>query len=352
MTLAASPLIADYQIKVNRVALDTELMLDVLEVAVLDDLAGPSMFSLRMATWRQATQSYTWVDSGLFAIGAEVEVSLGYVDRLESIIVGEITSLELSVDSGEAPELLVRGYDRRHRLLRGEQTRTFVNMSDSDIAAAIARDNNLTPDVVDSRVVHEHVWQHAQSDLGFLCARAAAIGYEVVVGDKTLYFRPHATASEPALVLATERDIKTFGLRMTAQGQVGTQRVSGWDVGGKQAIFGAASGAQVVAMGGTPGAEIADKAFGASDSLRTGQPIVAQDQADSASLGQLGTRALAFILGEGICPGSAQLRAGKLVSLSGLGDRFSGPYYIEQARHSCSAESGYQTAIKVRRNAT
>lgn len=352
MNLPACSQIADYQIKVDRVPLDSEVTLDLLGVTVLDDIAGPSMFTLRLATWRQATQAYTWADSDLFAIGAEVEVSLGYVDRLDSIISGEITSLELSVGNEESPQLLVRGYDRRHRLLRGDHTRTFVQMSDSDIAARIARDNELTPEVVDSRVVHEHVWQHAQTDLGFLSVRAAAIGYEVVVEDKTLYFRPHGTDAEPILELATDRDIESFDLRMTGQGQVGTQEVSGWDVGTKRAIFGRASGTQVTAMGGTLGAEIVDRAFGASSTLRADQAIDAQDQADSASLGQLGTRALAFILGEGVCFGDTRLRAGNIVSVSGLGDRFSGPYYVTQARHSCSSGNGYRTAIKVRRNAT
>lgn len=351
MSLPASPLIADYEVKVDRVPLDPETKLDVLGITVLDDIAGPSMFTLSLATWRQATQAYTWVDSELFAIGAEVEVSLGYVDRLDAVISGEITSLELSVDAEEQPRLLVRGYDRRHRLLRGEHTRTFVQMSDSDIAAQIARDNSLTPEVVDSRVIHEHVWQHAQSDLGFLCARAAAIGYEVMVQDTTLYFRPHQTDTEPVLELAANRDIESFELRMTGQGQVGTQQVSGWDVGAKQAILGKAGTTQVAAMGGTLGAEITDRAFGASSATHTDQAIDAQDQADSASLGQFETRALAFILGEGVCFGRTDLQAGSVVSLSGLGDRFSGPYYITQARHRCSSVDGYQTTIRVRRNA-
>jgi uncharacterized protein len=351
MTPSFASLVADYQIKVNRVPLGPAAMLDVLEVAVLDDVTGPSMFTLRLATWLQATQSYTWVDSELFGIGAEVEVSLGYVDRLDAIIAGEITSLELSLDADGQPSLLVRGYDRRHRLMRGDHTRTFVQMTDSDIAAQIARENNLTAEVVDSRVVHEHVWQHAQSDFDFLGMRAASIGYELVIAGTTLSFRPPPTGAEPALQLDALRDIQSLELRMTGQGQVGTQRVSGWDIGSKQAIVGAASSGQLKAMGGSPGAAIADGAFGVSVGLRVGQPIDAQDQADAASLGQLQTRALAFVVGEGTCLGNTALRAGSVVSLNGISERFSGPYYVTQARHSCSAAAGYLTSIKLRRNA-
>ncbi|KAB8198680.1 hypothetical protein FKV24_000475 [Lysobacter maris] len=344
--------IPDYRIKVDRMPLPVTVAPDVLGITVLDDIAGPSMFALTLASWHQATQSYTWVDSDLFAIGAEVEVALGYVDRLETVISGEITSLELGVGTDAQPRLLVRGYDRRHRLLRGGRTRTFVQMSDSEIAAQIARDNDLAAQVVDSGVVHEHVWQHAQSDLGFLSARAEAIGYEVAMQGSTLCFRPHQTAAEPVAELFSNRDIESFELRMTSQGQVGALQVNGWDIGNKQAIVGYADSAGLRAMGGTLGADIADRAFGDSCSVRIAQPVDSQDEADAASRGQFANRGLAFILGEGVCHGSTRLRAGSVVSLGDMGERFSGPYYITQARHGFSSTSGYQTTIKVRRNAS
>lgn len=352
MTLPAKSLVPDFQIKVNRVPLAPETALDVLGITVLDDIAAPSMFVLRLGTWRQHTQAYTWVDRDLFAVGARVEVWLGYVDRLEPIIAGEVTSLELDLASDRTPQLLVRGYDRRHRLLRGNHTRTFTQMSDSQIASRIARDNGLAPQAVDSRVVHEHVWQHAQSDLGFLSARATAIGYEVVVEDETLHFRPHLANAEPALALDPGRDIESFALRMTSQGQADAVQVGGWDVASKRAIQGKATTGQVQAMGAVLGADQTSVAFDASCLVRTDMAIDSQGQADSASLGQLSSRCLSFVAGEGVCIGHTRLRAGQVVTLDGLGDRFSGAYYLTRAQHSCSAQDGYRTTITVRRNAT
>jgi phage protein D len=88
------------------------------------------------------------------------------------------------------PSVIVRGYDRRHRMQRARKTRTFVTQKDSDIASAVAREARLSVEAVDSTVIHDYVIQANQTDLEFLQERARRIQYEVFVTDKTLHFRP------------------------------------------------------------------------------------------------------------------------------------------------------------------
>jgi hypothetical protein len=125
---------------------------------------------------------------------------MGYRDRTDEMIAGEITGLEPEFLAEDVPMLTVRGYDRRHRLMRCRKTHSFLKMKDSDIASQIARDASLTPRTEDTAVMHDYVLQHNQTDLEFLAERAARIGYEVVVDDTTLYFRPpQNTGSEAVL---------------------------------------------------------------------------------------------------------------------------------------------------------
>jgi phage protein D len=49
--------------------------------------------------------------------------------------------------------------------------------------------------------------------------------------------------------------------------------------------------------------------------------------------------------------GLPDLRAGRKVEIAGLGDRFSGIYYVMETTHTIS-ESGYQTRFKARREMT
>ena len=82
------------------------------------------------------------------------------------------------------------------------------------------------------------------------------------------------------------------------------------------------------------------------------RPVLSQAEADQLAASWLTEIAMTYIEGYGLCIGIADLRAGELVEIEGLGRRFSGPYYVTSAEHRYSPSSGYRTAITVRRNAT
>jgi phage protein D len=344
--------IPDVTVQINDADMPAAAYRDLLEVTVQDDVEAPSMFTLRFCTWDESKLSISWADSDLFELGGAVEIRLGYSGALAPVMKGEITGLELEVSSDEVPALVVRGYDRRHRLLRGTRTRSFVKMKDSDIAAQVAQAAGLGASVVDSKVKLDYVLQNGQSDLEFLTRRAAAIGYEVVVEDKTLRFRPHGTDQRPALTLASDKDLLDFNPRLTTRGQAGQVHVMGWDVKAKKAIVGKAPASGLSAMGEVVGPAAADKAFKAAVTSFVRQAIATQDEADAIAKGLLQNMALDFIQGEGTCLGRADLKAGIVVDITGLGKRFSGAYYVTSATHTFAPKQGYKTAFSVRRNAT
>lgn len=344
--------VPDVGVTINGSDLPSDAYDDLLEVTVEQDVLSPSMFTLRLATIDEDTLQFSWSDSDLFAVGGEVAISMGYVDRLTTVLTGEITGLELDLASGEMPTLLVRGYDRRHRLARGTNTRSFVNTTDSDIAAQIARAQGLTPSTVATNVQLDYVLQHAESDLEFLNRRASAIGYEVVVDAKTLYFQPHQNQAQPSVTLSTDTDILEFHARLTTWGQVGEVDVRGWDPKTKQAIVSTASAQQVGSMGSSSGPGAADQAFGTATYVEVSRAVSTPDEAAQIALGQLRNLALGYLRGEGTCLGRADLKAGIVVEMQGAGERFSGPYYVVSTVHSYDPRKGYRTTFNVRRNAT
>ncbi|HEY7546662.1 MAG TPA: contractile injection system protein, VgrG/Pvc8 family, partial [Blastocatellia bacterium] len=295
-----------------------------------------------------------WVDDeSLFALGNTVEIKMGYRDNLESLMIGEITSLEPEFISTRLPGLIVRGYDRRHRLLRGRKTRTFLQQKDSDIAAQIASEAGLTAQTEDSQVVHEYLLQANQSDLDFLRERARRIRYEVIVEDKTLIFRPTANAESETLTLTMDDDLLEFRPRLSSYGQVSEVTARSWNPKDKKELIGQAkAGDEVSKMGGqASGAEIAESAFGAAVELITERPAAAQAEADEQAKSRFNELLLNLVTGEGVSRGRTDLRSGKVIKIEGVGKRFSGQYYVSSAIHRYSPRFGYQTHFTVRRNA-
>lgn len=325
---------------------------ELQSITVTEDLEAPSMFALTFNTFDEISRKFTWVDDSRLNPGSAIEIKMGYDNRLNSVIVGEITGLEPEFLSQGVATLTVRGHDRRHRLLRGTHTNTFIKLKDSQIAQQIASRNGLLAKVTDTQVVLEYVLQNNVSDLAFLQARAQRIGYEVWIEDKTLHFQPPQYRALAPTTLEFERDLLEFSPRLSVLNQVTQVEVRGWDWKAKQAIVSRSIDGKIASMGGSQiGIRASKSAFGAADRQIVDQPVQSKAEADAMAQGQLEDSALHYITGEGSCVGNSNIRAGSVIEIKGVGKRFSGRYYVVAVTHILS-DGKYRTDFTVRRTAT
>src|SRR5579864_1546981 len=134
----------------------------------------PDMAELRF----EAVQP-DWIDGDTFKAGKSLSISMSDESKqLVSIFDGEIVGVEPDF-SQNLVDLVVRGYDKAHRLHRGTKTKVFKNVTDSDIANQIASGAGLSATVDSTTETFEQVIQYAQTDFDFLVTRARRIGYEV-----------------------------------------------------------------------------------------------------------------------------------------------------------------------------
>jgi phage protein D len=90
------------------------------------------------------------------------------------------------------------------------------------------------------------------------------------------------------------------------------------------------------------------QAFGSRREIITDQPVRSQREAEDRA------RRILRELHKGMVEASAEtiglpdLRAGRKVQIDGVGDRFSGQYYITESMHTIN-DGGYKTTFKARR---
>ncbi|MDB9315287.1 hypothetical protein PN462_19385 [Spirulina sp. CS-785/01] len=345
-------LIPNIKILIQGQKLPSKADSDLVAVQVFEDIEVPSMFTLDFITWDLSQGKFTWVDDDHFEVGNEVEIKMGYGNHLKTVIFGEITGLEPEFYQGETPRLIVRGHDLRHRLMRGSNTKSFTKMKDSDIFSQIVRAKSLTPKVKDSKVKHDYLLQHNQTDWDFLTSRAERIGYEIVIDQKTIYFQPHQNEDQKVLTLTFNENLREFMPRLSSMNQVQKVEVRGWLPDKKKEILGkAAAGKEGSKMGGKTTGPKAVKTFGDSTKTVVSQPVATKAEADEIALGQFKDMALAYIAAEGTCPGIPTLRVAKVVEIEAVGKRFGGSYYITATEHHYSKKFGYNTLFTARRTA-
>ena len=342
-----------FKILVGRRVLPDETAIDILTVQVDTYVEGASMFTITFNNWDSSQQDFKWIDVDLLREGTEIEVQVGFVDNFKTLIVGEVTAIEPEFPEDDVPILKIHGYDRLHRFRRGRKTRSFTNMTDSQIAAQIARDLQLRAQVEDTQVTHDYLLQHNQTDIDFLLERARRIRYEVIVRDNTLNFRKAANNQSEIIGLEYGQTLQAFYPRLSTAQQVSEVVVQGWNPKTKEAIVARArKGDEVSTMQGTDlGSTISERAFFPTESVLVDTPVFSAGEALQIAKGKFNDMIVAFITGEGKAIGNTDIRAGEVIELQKLGARFSGLYYVKSATHIVDP-TGYMTTFTVERNAT
>ncbi len=327
-----------------------ELARAVIEFVVDDSLYLPDMFTIQVHD-----PNLEWVDSDLLAVGAEVEIlaiaashgtQSGAGDQL---IKGEITALEPDFGRDGDPILVVRGYDRAHRLHRGKKSRSFLSSTDSEIAQKIALEVKMQAEIDPTPVVHDYVFQDNQTNLEFLQARAQRIGYEVYVIDKTLHFRKRQPDQAEALELEWGTNLRDFRPRLTTMTQVDEVIVRGWDPKTKREMVSRVSDGRISPDVGIAesGGELAQQAFGVpAQSVVVNRPVNTLNEANAMAQALCDEISGDFIQAEGVCFGDPRLQAGRMVTIAGVGIRFGGHYFVTSATHIYN-ESGYETWFNI-----
>jgi phage protein D len=376
------PLRPDVERLLVRAVVDTHLHLpDTFELTFLDE------------------EGHVAADAGL-RIGVAVEVCGGAPDSQDAkkLIAGEVTSIE-AICADLHVYTVVRGYSKAHRLQKARRTRTFVNMTDSDVARKVARDAGLSVGTVDdTSTTHDHLAQIAQTDWDFLKSRAREVGYEVGVADDKFYFRRPpgmpagggglgglAAAAAGAVAdalglggptLTFKDNLITFLPRISAAALTPEVEVRTWDPEAAAAVssttpirtataeikdqdpaklansFGGFSfpiGVPLPAIPGLPslGAAPSSKAFALADRpLASGS--TASGAADEVAKGLAEHVASTFAEAEGYAVGSPDLQAGTRVEIKGVPATFAGKWTITNARHVFDeTEGGYHTRFFV-----
>jgi uncharacterized protein len=339
-----------FTILVNQKPLKDSIIWQIFRITIDDQIDLPSMFTLELEASEETMAQTNWInDKKLFAIGDEVNIKLGYENKVQDVISGEVTFVEIEFRSASLPRLMVRGFDRRHRLQRGRKTRTFLKKKDSDIAKQIANEAGISIQATDSAVIHDYMVQANQTDFAFLQERARRINYEIVMDGKSLQFRPVAFDAAPAIQLSLDKELSKFTAQLSVTNQITQAKVSGWDIKNKKTF--SANANQSSNMGGLIGSNLVNKAFGKAEKIISDEPVADLQEAKERAATEFSACSLSLIRGEGKCPGLNTIKAGKVVEIKGIGSRFSGKYYITAVTHSYGM-NGYQTNFTAWRNAT
>ena len=332
---------AQVKIKVDG-AEQTEMLDDLIAVTVDSNLHLPTMLTVELFD-----DTLEWIDDSSMDLGKEVEVmfseqpdpdsTTGPLDKV--IFQGEITSIEPRFNKDGKATLLFRAYDKSHRLHRGKRSRTFLDVTDSDIASKIAKEAGLTAVVDTTSIKFEYLVQTNQTDMEYLLERARRIGYWAFANKDKLYFKKPDFNLGDGPALTWPDDLREFRPRLSGVGQPKTSSAQGWDFKNYKEIEGKATTATKFNKAGISkaagaAAEAAFDGDGKANIAVVHRPMVVESEAANIAQAALDDAASEYLQAEGESFGHADLLAGVVVNVKGVGDRFKGKYLVTSATHN------------------
>ena len=351
-----------------------------LEVELDSELA--SMFRLRLAIRQQRKGTWTYLDEPRFRIWKPITVTAGFDTGAEELMSGYITHVTPTFDPDPAQcTLEIWGMDGSVVMDREEKLFAWPNAKDSTIAAQIFNRYgfaSLPEDpkfIEDTLVIHEEEVStilQRETDMQFLKRLALRNGFECYVEGTTGYFRKPQVGATPQPGLAvhfgeetnvnrlsievnalTPANVTMFQVDLTSKGVPQAATTNGQqpvDRASEGVLLAEATTSQQPALGATRSFVPAGMAQGQmyiSMNVTTGYR-------EMAALCQgLFHEAEWFVTAEGEIAGNQYghvLKPRGTVTIKGVGETYSGIYYVTHVTHTFTS-SGYTQSFRAKRNA-
>ena len=335
---------AGIQIAVNGAPLDNSYMEALLDVQVRDSLMVPDT-----AVVRVRDPAGELVDKFPMKVGAAVEIKLAAIGEqaLTTLFKGDVVALEPEFHE-DAVIIAVRAYDKSYKLNRDRRSRTYQQMSATDMIRKVLQEAGLAAgDLKSTSVVHEYFQQSMETDWQFCWRLAAMHDFEFVVEDGRAHFRPRKLAGAVAR-LTWGDNLLMFKPRLTGMGQARDVTVASHDPKAKQPVMGKAASPQptTTAPAATTRASVVGQLAGGSVTLAD-RVATTQGEANELAKSALARMAGSFLEADGKTSGDPRIRAGTTVKIDKVGSQFSGDYVLTSTTHTIRGGDQYTTSFAI-----
>jgi Bacteriophage probable baseplate hub protein len=349
-----------FEVKIGGRPAGRDVIRDVMSVTYKDSVQEIDSFEITINNWDAATRTFKYSDLQLFDPGERIELAMGYQGAMRTMLKGEITSLRPSFPAGGGSTLAVSGLNILYKFRTQQESRTYPNMTDSQIAEQIGQRLKVKVEAPKSQdePTFKYLIQDNQYDIIFLMERARRIGYDIFVEERqtdtgaetVLAYRRSTTVHQATYRLTYGKSLIEFSPELTTANQVGSVTVRGWDNVQKQPITFTAKRSDLITkgVGAKGGQDKIDKSVEQKAEIIATKPVESEAEARKLAIEIFEGIAKDMVKANASVPGLPDIRSGTVLLIDGVGERFSGRYFVTSTTHSIG-DSGYTTQFECRR---
>jgi len=315
----------------------------VLAVSVTRELNRIPTATIQLMDGEASQSTFEVSNSDHFVPGQKIEIQLGYRSENESVFKGIVVKHGIKIRK-TGSFLLVECRDEAVKMTSDAKSRYFADMKDSAIIEEVLRAYQLKHNVTATTPDLKEVVQYESSDWDFLICRAEANGYVVLVEDGEITVAPPDTGGEPVVAVQYGATLLELDAEIDARSQSKGIKATSWNATGQELIEAEAREPLTTGNGNLTPNELANIIGGEARLIRHGGKL-GQPELQAWADGRLLKERLAKVRGRAKFQGFAGVTAGKLIEVTGIGERCEGKLYVSGVRHTV-ANGNWETDVQ------
>ncbi len=280
-----------------------------------------------------STQLFPVSDSADFAPGAKIAISAGYGDSEQVIFQGIVIKHAVKITGENYSRLVIECRDAAVKMTIGRKNANYVDKKDSDIITTLIGAHGLTANAEATTVQYKELVQYYCSDWDFMLSRAEVNGQLVIATDGTVAVEAPKTSASAVLAITYGDDLMEFHAEMDARSQFAAAQAVSWDPKTQAVILGTEAKPTTLNKQGNLTSATLAKVIGLSTLDLQTAATQTKDALGKWAAAQQVKSGLARIRGRMKFQGSALAKVGALITLKGVGARYSGDVFVSAIHH-------------------
>lgn len=337
----ATPDVCTVAVLVDGVEISGEF--HVLSVSVIRELNRIPAAIIQMRDGEASASTFAVSNNDYFIPGKKIEIQLGYRSQNESVFKGIVVKHSIRIRK-KGSMLVVECRDESVKMTGGKKNRYFADKKDSDIMEEIIGSYQLQKEVKATTPDLKEVVQYDATDWDFLLCRAEANGQVVMVEDGKVIVDQPATAEEPVIAVQYGATLLELDAEMDARRQSNGIKASSWNAADQELIEVEAREPSTTNNGNLSPSDLAEVLGDDAGEIKHGGKL-SQSELQAWADGRLLKERLAKVRGRAKFQGFAGILPGKIIEVTGIGERFEGKMYVSGVRQTV-ANGNWETDVQ------
>ncbi|MCD6482268.1 MAG: phage late control D family protein [Candidatus Izimaplasma sp.] len=290
---------------------------------------------------------FEWSDK-YFLPGEKVEIKMGYVDKLETVFIGVISSVTFSIGDESTPNVIIGCMDKSFLMMKAKKYKLWYGDTYSDIVKAIGSDYKFNVIADSTEITYETVVQNFQTDYEFIMELSKRSSRDFFISGEQLYFKDVYKEKAPIITLTIGKELIEFEYELDIAEQLTSVEVKGYNIEKEKLSF-VAKDINKMGIGNDTGISFSKKLDSKNTSYVLSDVIITNKEAEIYAKSILNNQSRKFVSAYAKLLGFPEIRAGRYISIKGMWKTEERLFYIKSCKHEFDY-NGFITMIDMEAN--